>query len=180
MAVGKGADKVRGGYATGYLRHARVAELGVLLGIGIFVGALSAQAAHVFVYRWVDPENQQVHYSDNIPPDTGYEMVAVENPPPRDPDAERRLETIDAETNRWASAQIRELRLQEQDAADAAARGLDCARARSWLEKLNLRPGPRLRLMESDGTARRMTEDERQDRIADVEQSISTLCEGTP
>lgn len=167
-------------YATSYLRHARIAAFGLLLVVGLLVGARPAQAAHVFVYRWVDPENQQVHYSDNIPADTRYEMVAVEHPPPRDPEAERHLEALDAEATRWASVQLRQLQAQQQDAADAAARGLDCARARSWLERLNLRPGPRLRLMQSDGTAHRMTEGERQDRIAEVEQSIGTLCEATP
>ena len=144
--------------------RARAARFGLLLGMCVFVGLPRAQAAPPVVYRWVDPVDRQVHYSDSKPQDAAYEVVPVDRSPPRDPEAERRLEAIDIEAKRWASVQMRELEIQQREEADAAARALDCARASSQLGNLSMRPGPRLRLIESDGTARRMTEEERQDR----------------
>ena len=166
------------GYATTWLRRARVRQFGLLLATSIFIVTSHVHAAPIVVYRWVDPESRQVHYSDTQSQSTAYEVVALAGSPPPDPEAARRLEAIEAATTRWASAQMRELELQQLDEADAATRGLDCERASRQLEKLNMRPGPRLRLVEVDGTARRMTEDERQERMADAEQLISTLCEG--
>ncbi len=165
---------------TSNARNTRTASIGLLLAAVMCAWVLAARAAQVVVYRWVDPESHQVHYSDTIPRATGYETVAIEDAPLRDAEAERRLAALQAETTRWASSQLRESRIQQQEEADSATRVLDCAKARSSLERLNLRPGRRLRLVESDGTARRMTEAERQERLADSEQSVSVLCEGSP
>lgn len=150
----------------------------LLLGLSLFVETLAAHAAPIVVYRWVDPENRRVHYSDSKPPNAVYEVVPVAGAPPHDPNAERRLQAIESETTRWALTQMREQELQQRENADAVARKRDCERARSQLENLSLRPGPRLRLVESDGAARRMTEEERQDRIAAGAQRVDTLCAG--
>lgn len=67
----------------------------------------------------------------------------------------------------------------EQDAADAAARGLVCARKelarKTEFASRTPATAPGVRRHRAQDA-----EDERQDRIADVEQSIDTLCEATP
>ena len=140
------------------------------------LGATSVNAGHVLIYRWVDPADQQVRFSDHAPTNVEAEVVVIQEPPPADPDAIARLQAIDAQADRMAREQHKRLMAAQRDAAQAAARGLDCSRARNWLAELNRRPGPRLRLIEVDGTARRMTEEERQARIADVASQIGDFC----
>lgn len=148
------------------------------IAIALWGAAVSAHAGHVFVYRWTDPTSQQVNFGDQAPPNVDAEMFAIEDPPPADAEAVQRLEELGTQVDQWAKEEHRRLMAQQRQAAAAAARGLDCARAQSWREQLDRRPGPRLKLIEVDGTVRRMTEEERQTRIGEVDVQIADLCVG--
>ena len=145
-------------------------------GVCLWIGSALAHAQHVLIFKWVDPDDQQVHYGDRAPDNADYEMVAGEEASPTDAAAERRLKALADEVDQWLAREHERQVADQRTAAELAARELDCVRAKDQLEKLDTRPGNRLRVTEADGTARRMTEDERQAHIADVTRNIESLC----
>lgn len=130
----------------------------------------------MFVYRWFDPVDNDVHYSEIAPQNLPYEMIAIANAPPVDLDVQRRLAEMDQHTDERIEARKQRREEVRLAAAAAAARKVDCARVRDWQARLESRPGPKILAIDAEGNARRMTEAERQEKLAAVRQQISTLC----
>lgn len=146
----------------------------------VLIGAsTSAFSEHVFVYRWIDPVDGDVHYAATAPDGAAYDMVAIQRAPPVDTQRQRELQIIDEQVNERIDARKQQRAKQRYDAAARVARQKSCTRLRDWLQKLESRPGPRLLLVDSDGNARRMTEDERQAKLADAQQRIKAECDAT-
>ena len=141
------------------------------LGWACLVLALPFAAGASAIYRWVD-EHGQIHYGDRPPSDA--QADAIPPPLPAGPGEEvqhlqdyvRTLEVQDAERARHAEEE-------RQQQERAAARTADCEASsarRARLEK------PRQLEYQPDGSARRLSEEERQTRIADTEKRIADVC----
>ena len=141
------------------------------LGWACLVLASPLAAGPSAIYRWVD-EHGQIHYGDRPP--SGVQADAIPPPLPAGSDEEvrhlqdyvRTLEVQDAECARQAEQE-------RQQQERAAARRADCeasSERRARLEK------PRQLEYQPDGSTRRLTEEERQTRIADTEKRIADVC----
>ncbi len=151
-----------------------------LIGGLVLVGAnTSAFSEHVYVYRWTDPVDGDVHYAATAPDDVAYDMLAIQHAPPVDKERQRSLQSIDEQVHERIEARKQQRAQQRYDAAAKVARKESCTRLREWLTKLESRPGPKLLLVNADGSARRMTEDERQARLTDARQRIKAECDAT-
>ncbi|MEQ8913161.1 MAG: DUF4124 domain-containing protein [Pseudomonadales bacterium] len=142
------------------------------------LAAAYAVAEHVYIYRWVDPVDGDVHYAEHPPAQADYDLVATEGPPPPDAEAERRHRDIEAQAEQGLIEQRRRRAEARRRATDAAVRRNECERLREWLSRLESRPGSRLLVIESENSARRMTESERQERLAETRERIGEVCEG--
>ena len=147
------------------------------LSVLLMLMATTASAEHVYIYRWVDPADGDVHYAERPPPHDAYDLIATEGPPPPDAAAEQRRRAIEAQAEQGLIDERRQRAQRRQQAAEAAARRDECERLREWQAKLESRPGSRLLVIESEDAARRMTEGERQERLAETRERIGAVCQ---
>lgn len=139
------------------------------------LAALPLAASASVIYRWID-EQGQIHYGDRPPP--GVETHAIPPPLPAGVGEElrqlqdyvRTLEVQDTERARRAEL----LRQQQQRLLQ---RRSDCEQSTARRARLD---NPRQREYQADGNVRRLTEEERQARIAETEQRIADACSDTP
>ena len=136
-------------------------------------------ADHVFVYRWSDPLDGDVHYSAMAPEDQPFDIIVIEHAPPADVNLQRRLAEMDEHTDQRIDERKQRREAARLDAALAAARQQDCVRLRDRQVTLESRPGRRFLIVDADGSPRRMTEDERQDKLAAGRQQIAERCADT-
>lgn len=145
----------------------------------IALSPLAAPAAAQY-YKWVD-EHGVTHYSQTPPPDHSFAKLRPAPPPPTDPAQARQKiralqERLDAEQN--ARSQKTE---EEKAAAEAQARrDAFCKQAREQLKLYTNHPGPRLLVSNSDGSRRRLTEQERQARLKKTQDAINQHCPEAP
>jgi hypothetical protein len=151
----------------------RKASIVLVLVLGSLL--ISARAGADGVFRWVD-EHGQVHYGDHPPAGVQVEVL----PPP--------LPSGSGETQRQLQDYVRTLEVQEAGQAKEAerqraeqalqgARKSDCEASRARRERLEK---PRQLEYQPDGSARRLTEEERQARIAETDKRITDVCASTP
>lgn len=136
---------------------------------GSLMLALSATAMASQVYKWVDAQGV-THFSAQPPQGQPATAINTSAPPPRQAPAEPAPsveELLDPE-----QAAI-DKKVKEQVAAQEAERKQYCASARTNLAQLE--NNPRLRI-EDEGEVRRIDENERQERIAELKKSIAENC----
>ncbi len=56
---------------------------------------ITVLAEHLFVYRWLDPVDGDVHYSAAAPATKSFETIAIKHAPPTDHDLQRHLAAVD-------------------------------------------------------------------------------------
>lgn len=140
-----------------------------LICVALSASTLAAPGYHL----WYD-ENGQAVYSQ-LPPSGGRESRLIKPPPPpAEPEASRqqlqnRLQRF--EDQREDEAMARE---KATEAANKqASRDKRCADARKNLDNLN---GPARRLFRTKDGVRRLTDQERQQQIADMQKIIAEDC----
>ncbi len=140
--------------------------------------SVPVSAGHVLIYRWIDPTDGDVHFSEYQPEGDDFDIVSLDpqQDPVPDPQVEERFSAMERETSRYLEENRKRLLQQRQLAAEDAEKSLNCSRAESWLNKLQSRPGSRLLIVQDSNTSRRMTEEERQRRIQETEKLISAQC----
>lgn len=133
--------------------------------------AISASAMASQVYKWVDAQGV-THFSAQPPQGQEATSVNTAAPPPKPTVAEEKpAPTFDSIADPEQAA-IDE-KVKKEVAAEQAKRKQYCEDVRTNLAQLQ--NNPRLR-MEIDGEVRRLSEDERQSRIAETQKSISANC----
>ena len=136
---------------------------------------VSAPLAQAEVYRWVD-ENGVVHFSQRPPQQGDYQEQKLRVAPPADPEAARARVDKLIERQKNAEAARRQHR---KEAAEAAKKReiqqQNCNKARQHLDGLLARP--RVLMRNPDGTMTRLTEEERQTRIAETRKRIEEFCQ---
>ncbi|ERI50265.1 DUF4124 domain-containing protein [Pseudomonas sp. AOB-7] len=136
---------------------------------GSLMLALSATAMASQVYKWVDAQGV-THFSAQPPQGQPATAISTSAPPPRQAPAEPAPsveELLDPE-----QAAI-DKKVKQQIAAKEAERKQYCENARTNLAQLE--NNPRLRI-EEEGEVRRIDENERQERIAELKKSIAENC----
>jgi len=152
---------------------------GPVFGIGVFTVVLCILprmilAENGVIYRWVDPTDKSIHYSQTAPADVTYEKVKVE-PTPAEPDAEKRLQDMQKNLDEGIKSRELSAEKQKQEAAEAAKRKQECKTMRERLTILETSPGKILH-EDKSGQMQRMTEEERQQNLAKFKKQIEELC----
>lgn len=148
------------------------------IGVYIVVGCVLPRtifAENTAIYRWVDPVDKSIHYSQTAPIDITYEKINVEPAPPPGSDTQKRLEEMQKSVDEGIKSREQEAQKQKQQAAEAAKQEQECKRMRERLTLLETRPGKILHENKS-GQMERMTEESRQQNIAKFKKQIDELC----
>ena len=141
------------------------------------------------VYRWVDA-NGVVNYTQQKPADVSAERIEsqtgarVKDEQPAPPAATPAPDATQPPQDRLTDAQREALQgleaaEQARQAELANIRQANCERARGVLDRLSAYG--RIKLREADGTERMMTEEERQERVAEAQRGVVENCvDGNP
>ncbi len=160
------------------MMHAKYPEIASILLFGIslaLAGTHSLAGSADKIYKWVD-QNGEIQYTQ-LPPPAGIEVLEIRSAPPPadDPAAEnaklqQQVEALDErmEERQAATAQA-ELRAKNKE-----IRRQNCINARKNLGELQQGGIKRYRL--PDGSVLRLTEEDRQKRIAETETEITENC----
>jgi hypothetical protein len=127
------------------------------------------------IYKWVD-QNGAIQYTQ-MPPPAGAQVIEVKSAPPPadDPAAERARIEQESEALDERMAERREAAARaELRAKNREIRKQNCITATHNLAELNQGGIKRYRL--PDGTVLRLTEEDRQKRIAETEAEIAENC----
>ncbi|WAJ36595.1 DUF4124 domain-containing protein [Pseudomonas sp. GOM7] len=134
---------------------------------GSLLLALSTSTLASQVYKWVDDKGV-THFGAQPPQGQEATTINTANPPPHSvapaepvPEVDRQQQAIDE-------------KVKDQVAKQEAERKKYCEGARTNLAQLE--NNPRVRIEGEDGELRRIGEDERQKRIAELKKSIDENC----
>jgi len=155
-----------------YTRTARIMLLGLSL---VFAGTASVAGSTDKIYKWVD-QNGTIQYTQ-LPPPAGVKVLEVRSAPPPADDAAAERARVQQET------EAMDERMKERQEATAKAelraknreiRKQNCVTANKNLVELQQGGIKRYRL--PDGTVLRLSEEDRQKRIADTQKEITDNC----
>lgn len=151
----------------------------LILTLFLFLGVApaSALAGHVYVYRWVDPVDNEIHYSDTAPDSSPSDMVAIDPAPPYDASLHNRLSKMADQAREFVDEQKHERAARRLALALEQARKQSCQQQQQWLAQLESRPGPKLIVVDANGVAQRMTESDRQAKMVQARQQIAQTCQ---
>ena len=142
-----------------------------LLGTAVAFQALAAGA----VYKWVD-ETGETHYSQTYP--TGnYEVEKIRNAPPPADDPEQVKQQLQKQVDDMNERAREQEDTKKEAISEAEYQKIikeNCANARKNLGALN--EGGRKRYLTPEGEVVRLTEEERQSRIAEANKQIKEYC----
>ena len=138
----------------------------------ILMSAMYTPVCYATMYKWVDADGN-THYTQNPPPG---DIQAETLKPPSKVDTEGALEKLEAQKKK--AAELREGRLKEAEEKRKAEEDLaleqeNCRRARTNLTNLQR---PRGLIAQPDGSRIRITEEERQQKLADMREKIKEWC----
>jgi hypothetical protein len=158
-----------------HAKHPEFAGL-LLLGLSLMIAGTHTMAGTSGkIYKWVD-QNGETQYTQTPPP-AGMQAIEIRNAPQPadDPAAERaRLQQeTEALDERLKEHQERAARA-EVSAKNEQIRRKNCINAKKNLSELH--EGGNKRYLMPDGEVMRLTEEDRQKRIAETEAQIAEFC----
>lgn len=141
----------------------------------VMTALLLSFSVNAQIYKWVD-ENGQTHYSQTPPASGEAQQVDVPPPPPVDP--EQAQEEVDALIEQQQAAEQAEQEARqkaEEEAEQQAIREENCRIARQNLELYQNNPGRRVQ--DEDGNVTRLREEDRQQKMQELQQQIDEFCQ---
>lgn len=134
----------------------------------------ASNLVHAQIYKWVD-ENGQINYTQQPPSSGDAEVVKVPPPPPVD--TEQAQQEIDQLIEQQETAE--ETQAETQQEADEAARQQaifeeNCRIAQQNYTQYENNPGRRV--MDEDGNVTRLSEEERQQKLQELQEQIELYC----
>ena len=147
----------------------------------VAMGALLlANAATAAMYKWID-EQGRVQYSQTPPPAGQFKELKPGPPPSQSPEeAEQELQARVQRLNVLQKERDAEKKAKQEKAAQQTQRDALCEQAKKRLVVLQNHPGPRIGVLVNGRVERRLSEDERQQDLAETEKAVSDLCGDKP
>ena len=139
--------------------------------MGLLVLFFSSAISAAPIYKWVD-KNGTVHFGSEPPTHIEVEKISTKAAKPQPlPEPQPSHNSVE---NKVPSQEEIDKQVRKQVAEEQAALNKQCTEMRTRLSQL--KNNPRL-LAEIDGTITRLTEEQRQERIQELEQKIKEFCD---
>ena len=140
-----------------------------------FILSLSATATFSEIYKWNDT-NGQVNYSQQAPINLPYIIIEVPPPPAIDPNiAQKEIDELIKQQEAEEQLRLEQQNQQKIAADEQANREKNCEIAQQQLQKYQNNPGRRI--LDADGNAIRLTEEERQQKILESQENVTKYCQ---
>jgi len=140
----------------------------------LFITLVLVNTAYADVYKWVDDEGN-TNYSQQAPKDQQVELIKAPPPPALSPEiAQQQVDELIEQQNSLTQAKQEQRQLDKQAASDKQQREDYCKTSRQNLQQLKNSPGRRM--VDAEGNVTRPSEEERQQKIAKLQQDIQENC----
>ncbi len=152
-------------FHSSYVMKLKVSAVALLLIVA--GGAVQAE-----IYKWTDKQGVQ-HYSEQPPASSKYETIKPSYAPAATPPAAQPKDQPQSDAKK---ADL-ERALQEQKYKEEAARvrQQNCETVQQRLA--DLESSPRITIKDTDGTLKRLSDDEREVKITDAQELIKKYCD---
>ena len=148
-----------------YLRHSCLT----------FVIVFLATTAYADIYKWVDKDGQ-THYSQQAPRNQQADLIKTPPPPTIDPaEAQKKIDTLIEQQQQNDQALKNQRNQAQQEAEKAAQKKENCRIAQQNLQQY--KDNPSRRVMDADGNVTRPTEEDRQQKIQQLQQHVKEYCQ---
>jgi hypothetical protein len=141
---------------------------------GLALIILPTQKAQAEMYKWVDDQGHTI-YSQHPPPEKGKAQVLKEAAPP--PGVEEAVKAAEDKKKTKAKGEEKAKTIAEEEKKkkeENAAKEANCALGKDKLERVsNI---PRVFTEDEGGARRKLTEEERQERITKAQAEIDKFC----
>ena len=149
-------------------------QVNIIRSILIPVLTFACSSAFATTFKWVDKEGI-THYTQQAPP-AGIDSETLTPPPSIDGSEAKKIlkkqqQYLDAQRNKRQKNE----RAQQRKAAEKARKEKNCKLSRARLKSLTDRP--RILILQTDGSAIRPTEEQRQEKIHNTEKAIKEMCQ---
>ena len=143
---------------------------------GSLLLSLSVSAMASEVYKWVDAQGV-THFGSQPPQGQEATQINTATPPPKESATQGLPAPEDLPRLDSAGPDQKEIdeKVRQEVAAKEAERQKYCETVRTNLAQLQ--NNPRVRVAEENGEMRRLTEEERQERISEAQAAIAEHCE---
>ena len=140
-----------------------------------FMIVLFTTATSADVYKWVDKDGQ-THYSQQVPRDQQADLIKTPPPPSIDPaEAQKKIDAL-IEQQQQNDQALKEQRNQaQQETEKAAQKKENCRIAQQNLQQYKDNPGRRV--VDADGNVTRLSEEDRQQKIQQLQQNVKEYCQ---
>jgi len=127
------------------------------------------------VYKWVD-EDGQVHYSQQAPVEQQAEMIKAPPPPAIDAGtAQWKLDNLINEQKKQQYQRNVEKNMKNYHSSQKEQRQENCKKSKYNLQQYQNNPAKRV--LGSDGNVTRPTEEQRQQKIQQLQQDVNQYCQ---
>jgi hypothetical protein len=148
--------------------------LKLLLILSLVLGtALTAYAAGA--YKWIDKDGE-IHYTQLPPPDGQAERILSKPSGAGADSAQAAIDDLKARLDETQRQRKEEAAKQAAVKAEAETKAANCAKVRAQLT--DLLTHSRVKMIAEDGTATRLTEEERQAKMAEQQTYLEDNCQG--
>tara|TARA_R110002153_G_scaffold107109_3_gene246773 strand:+ start:28469 stop:28930 length:462 start_codon:yes stop_codon:yes gene_type:complete len=146
-----------------------------LVCLTFILSSLIATATFAETYKWVD-KNGQINYSQQAPRNITATKIKDPLPPAMDPNAAQ--QQIDELINQQDSEDQTRLEQQNKNKIEAeneANQETNCNTAQQQLQQYQNNPGRKA--IDADSNVTRLTEEERQQKIQELQKNVSKYCQ---
>ena len=154
----------------GYDEEKIMMKLKVLMTLFVF---LIVTVAHAETYKWLDNDGR-IHFTDRPPFDRPYELINQPDSVPSN--SQQRMKSL-VESQKKAQ-EDRQAMKEDRAKQESEKKMLDerCEKLRKRESVLANRPARKIFTTDDDGTKRRLTEEEKEERLKKVKKQIKEVC----
>lgn len=152
-----------------FIPHLRLVCLTFIL-LSLFTTTTFAE-----IYKWVD-KNGQTNYAQKAPRNIAVTIIKITPPPVIDPKvAQQQIDGLIKQQESEDQMRLEQKNKQKVDAEREANKEDNCNTAQKQLQQYQNNPGRRS--IDADGNVTRLTEEERQQKIQEMQANVAKYCQ---
>ncbi|HDY85644.1 hypothetical protein LCGC14_1169020 [marine sediment metagenome] len=146
-----------------------------LICLTFVLSSLFATTSFAEIYKWIDKDGQ-INYSQQAPQGVTATIIKAPPPPAIDPNAaQQKIDQLITQQESDEQMRLEQQNQQKVEAKNELIQQQNCTIAQQQLEQYQNNPGRRL--IDADGNATRITEEERQKKIEELQKNVTEYCQ---
>lgn len=145
-----------------------------LVCLAFILSSLFTTTAFAEIYKWLD-KNGQTHYSQQAPRGIPSTLIKAPPPPALNPDiAQQHIDELINQQQTEDQLRLEQKNQQRAEAENETNLETNCNTAQQQLQQYQNNPGRKS--IDADGNVTRLTEEERQQQIQELQEKVTKYC----